>query len=349
MKRFWTTVFLALIIVGGSWILLNQDQIQQAGGLRSFLSQQLATLGTTNHSEGNTISNQGTTGPFLQASSPNQLFSNGSYTQSAPLQISAIANRIRIASFKLAGGTPHENPELALGVIADICRRHDLVAFQEVDGHRPGWLDELTAEIARQSNGQMIYRHASDHVRVARNEPQFAFVYNTATLDLEVQNTYTVADPDNVLIREPLVGWFRTRMVHPNEAFTFTVANLQLDPKHPGNEIALLGNLYDAIRRDGRGEDDVIFVGDFKSGDRALKNTRKKYGMTWVVSDQATSTMNDAQYDNLVFNQMATLEFTGNGGVIDFLKIYNLGFRDAMSISDHMPVWAEFSASEQVR
>ena len=349
MKRFWVTVFLALIIVGGIWILLNQDRIKQAGGLSSFVSQQLSSRAGGNGFVGGGYSSpQNSSNAFRQASTREQSNRIGS-NQVLPSAIVRPPNRIRIASFKLTGAATHTNPAMAIGVVADICRRHDLVAIQEVDGHRPGWLDELTTEIARQSNGQSVYKHASDHVRVARNEPQFAFVYNAATLDLEMGHTYTVADPDNVLTREPLVGWFRTRTVPADEAFTFTVANLQFDRNHPGNEIAWLGSLYDAIRRDGRGEDDVIFVGDFKSGDRALKNTQKRFGMTWVVSDQATNTMNDAQYDNLVFNQMATLEFTGNGGVIDFLKIYNLGFRDAMSISDHMPVWAEFSASETIR
>lgn len=359
MKRFWATVFLALVIVGGSWILLNQDRIKAAGGLRSFLAQRTntQTFGSTGqladgyraNQNGAASANQN--GPFHQVSNNAGASSDlGSRpTGLVPYQ-SATSNRIRIASFKLAStATSHPKPAMSLGVIADICRRHDLVAFQEVDGHRPGWLDELATEIARQSNGQALYKHASDHVRVARNEPQFAFVYNTATLDLEIGHTYTVADPGNILNRQPLVGWFRTRAVRPDEAFTFTVANIQLDRKHPGNEIAWLGSLYDAIRRDGRGEDDILFVGDFKSGDRALKQTQKKYGMTWVVSEQATNTMNDAQYDNIVFNQMATLEFTGNGGVFDFLKVYNLGFRDAIAISDHMPVWAEFSASEKIR
>jgi hypothetical protein len=354
MKRFWATVFLALVIVGGSWVLLNQDRIREAGGLRSFLSQQSNIQGFgaagDNRLSGNGAPAVNQHGPFYQASNGGTSSFQQSRANGVPSFPAATSNRIRIASFKLASSaTSHPNPAMSVGVIADICRRHDLVAFQEVDGHRPGWLDELVAEISRQSNGQAFYKHASDHVRVARNEPQFAFVYNTATLDLEIGHTYTVADPNNILNREPLVGWFRTRAVRPDEAFTFTIANVQLGRKHPGNEIAWIGNLYDAIRRDGRGEDDIIFVGDFKSGDRALKQTQKRYGMTWVVSDQATNTMNDAQYDNIVFNQMATLEFTGNGGVFDFLKVYNLGFRDAMAISDHMPVWAEFSARENVR
>jgi len=346
MKKFWTTILLAMIVVGGIWILMNQDQIQEAGGLGNFVKQQLPA---NNFDQNYYAQGRNQNGTFLQASNSRPLTNSHQRQQNAFAPNPLASNRIRIASFKLSGSVPQSNPALSTGVIADICRRHDLVAFQEVDGHRPGWLDELTAEIARQSNGQLIFKHTSDHVRVARNEPQYAFLYNAATLELDMGHTYTVADPDNVLMREPLVGWFRTRKAPANQAFTFSVANIQLDRKHPGNEIAYLGSLYDAIRRDGRGEDDVIFVGDFESGDRALKIAQQKYGMTWVVSDQATNTMNDAQYDNLVFNQTATLEFTGNGGVIDFLKVYNLGFQDAMAISEHMPVWAEFSAVEKVR
>lgn len=349
MKKFWTTIFLALVVVGGIWILLNQDRIKEAGGLGAFVRQSFPTNSPAQNNFVQNGNNEYQRNPFQQASSQQTSRNSNPSHNGTVNRNPLLPNRIRIASFKLAGSTPQPNPKLSTGVIADICRRHDLIAFQEVDGHRPGWLDELTAEISRQSNGQSVYRHASDHVRVARNEPQYAFLYNAATLELEMGHTYTVADPDDILVREPLVGWFRARMAHPKEAFTFTVANIQLDRKHPGNEIAYLGNLYDAIRRDGRGEDDVIFVGDFKSGDRGLKKTQQRFGMTWVVTDQATNTMNDAQFDNLVFNQMATLEFTGNGGVIDFLKAYNLGFRDAMAISQHMPVWAEFSSVEKVR
>ena len=332
MKKILTTVVLALIVVGGIWILVNKDQIDQAGGISQYVRARLPDTGKSVFEQASYAKqpepNQ-RTGPSAQPHHPTN-------------------NRIRIASFKLSSAAKDLNPGLAREVIADICLHHDLIAFQEVDGHRPGWLDELIAEISRRTDGKAIYRHASDHVRVARNEAQYAFVYNAATLELVMGHTYTVADPDNILVREPLVGWFRARTVASHEAFTFTVANIQLDRNHPGNEIAYLGNLYDAIRRDGRGEDDIIIVGDFKAGDRALRTTQKRYGMTWVVSDQATNTMNDAQYDNLVFNQMATLEFTGNGGVIDFLKLYNLGFRDAMAISEHMPVWAEFSAREKI-
>ena len=195
MKRFWATVFLALVIVGGSWILLNQDRIREAGGLRSFISQRTSGGfdGSNGLSVNGAVAGNQTGGQFRQASNS----SSGSVLENRSggggFYQTATSNRIRIASFKLAStAATHHNPAMSIGVIADICRRNDLVAFQEVDGHRPGWLDELVTEIARQSNGQALYKHASDHVRVARNEPQFAFVYNTATLDLEVGTTYTV-------------------------------------------------------------------------------------------------------------------------------------------------------------
>ena len=73
---------------------------------------------------------------------------------------------------------------------------------------------------------------------------------------------------------------------------------------------------------------------------------RQRAGLTWVVYDMATSTDKESQYDNLVFAQNATVEFTGQGGVFDFLSAYNLPLADANAISQHMPVWAEFSKVE---
>ena len=86
--------------------------------------------------------------------------SAGLRSNDSSLASQKLSNRIRIASFKLAGAAQQQNPSRAIGVIADICRRFDLVAFQEVDGHRPGWLDELTTEMARQSNGQAVFQLA---------------------------------------------------------------------------------------------------------------------------------------------------------------------------------------------
>ena len=52
------------------------------------------------------------------------------------------------------------------------------------------------------------------------------------------------------------------------------------------------------------------------------------------------------QRDNIVFDSLATVEFTGRSGVVDFLRALNLTVEQAREISDHLPVWAEFSVYE---
>jgi hypothetical protein len=59
-----------------------------------------------------------------------------------------------------------------------------------------------------------------------------------------------------------------------------------------------------------------------------------------------TNTNGNVQWDNIIFDQNATREFAGRGGVYDFLREYNLSVQEALEISDHLPVWAEFSIFE---
>ena len=42
----------------------------------------------------------------------------------------------------------------------------------------------------------------------------------------------------------------------------------------------------------------------------------------------------------------ATTEFTGTSAVFDLMDRYNLTMDQALEVSDHMPVWAEFSIYE---
>ena len=175
---------------------------------------------------------------------------------------------------------------------------------------------------------------------------QSAIVFNRQTLELDQAQWYTVNDPDDLMTREPLVAWFRTRGVKSEEAFTFTLVNVKIDSKRSGRELVYLGELFRAIRNDGRGEDDILMAGDFHAGDQQLQPMRKRAGLTWVVSNRPTGTRNKGQFDNLIFNETATVEFTGRGGVFDFMRHYNMRLDDALEISEHLPVWAEFSIYE---
>jgi deoxyribonuclease-1-like protein len=108
--------------------------------------------------------------------------------------------------------------------------------------------------------------------------------------------------------------------------------------------------LFRAIRDDGRGEDDVLIVGDFHGGESDYQPIWQSAGLTSVGSNRPnnrpTNTLDNSQFDNLIFSELATIEFTGRGGVFDFMRHYNMRLDDALQISKQMPVWAEFSVFE---
>ena len=80
----------------------------------------------------------------------------------------------------------------------------------------------------------------------------------------------------------------------------------------------------------------------------------KKFGllkslpdMAWIIpAGTTTNTKGTHTYDNILFNSRATVEFTGRAGVFDLIREFNLTMDQALQISDHFPIWAEFSAIE---
>ncbi|MEM7452786.1 MAG: endonuclease/exonuclease/phosphatase family protein [Planctomycetota bacterium] len=314
MRRFLITTVLLLVIVFGGWLLYNRNRINSAGDVVTLIREAI---------------------PAIPAS-----FSNSGDAQPAAFD-PRNPETVRIASFKLNSRTGAAEHPAAMRLMTEICRQFDLIALQEVSDQGNQWLSRLAVSLSEATGSQFRYITGGQSDGV-----QFAILFDANRLDVDHLNTYTVNDPDGVLSRPPLVGWFRARNAPPESAFTFTVANVQLDANRPDLELAYLQELFRAIRNDGRGEDDVIIAGDFSAGDRGLGLVREKSNLTWVVSNQATDTMQQSQYDNLVFSELATVEFTGFADVFDFMKFYNLRLQDAIGISEHLPVWAEFSVYE---
>ena len=50
--------------------------------------------------------------------------------------------------------------------------------------------------------------------------------------------------------------------------------------------------------------------------------------------------------DNIVFDRRATSEFTCKAEVFDLMREFDLTIDNALEISRHLPVWAEFSVYE---
>ena len=68
--------------------------------------------------------------------------------------------------------------------------------------------------------------------------------------------------------------------------------------------------------------------------------------ITYVVSGVPTNTRGDKTYDNILFDRNATTEYLGQAGVLDVVREFNLTQEQALKVSDHLPIWAEFSVYE---
>jgi len=347
-SRFLKTVLLAAVIVGGVWILVNRDRIRHPRDVvnllqENFSAQQIGYQGPAYQGDPwpkgqNWNQNHGARQQFPNGSAwadPSQYLNRP--TQSPAPQF--VTNVVRIASFRLNPEITRGQDRLGLELLADICRRYDAIAFQEISSADNTWLARLADRMnamgaqgaagAAQANpnsaaagAKTDYFYISDREHNRVKATQSAILFNRSTLELDQSQWYTVSDPDNLLSREPTVAWFRARGPATDKALTFTLVNLKIDADHPKQELAHLEKLFRAIRNDGRGEDDVVIVGDFHAGDRDLQSIRKRAGLTWVVSNRPTDTKHQSQFDNLVFSEAATVEYfrarAGVGGILNF-------------------------------
>ncbi|REK19239.1 MAG: endonuclease/exonuclease/phosphatase [Planctomycetota bacterium] len=258
--------------------------------------------------------------------------------------VSRDGNSVRIASFNIQvfGQSKMSDPRV-VSLLVEIVRQFDIVAIQEIRSKQ-----DIMARFVDQINATGRHYDYVIGPRLGRSssKEQYAFVFDTASIEIDRHALYTVEDPDDLLHREPLVGWFRVRGPPATEAFTFSLVNIHTDPDETDQELDALADVFRAVQRDGRGEDDVIILGDLNVDEANLGRLGEISNIRWAVSGVATNTRGTKQYDNIVFSGVATSEYTGRWGVFDMIRQFNLTVDEALKVSDHQPVWAEFSLQE---
>jgi endonuclease/exonuclease/phosphatase family metal-dependent hydrolase len=252
---------------------------------------------------------------------------------------------IRIGSFNIQdfGEKKVSHPDV-MNILARIVRQFDVLAIQEVSSRNYDVVRQLV-DLANRDGSNFDYL-LGPRVGRGNQKEQYAFIFDRASIEVDANQTFTVDDPYDNVAREPLVGWFRVRGPQPNEAFTFALVNIHTDPDDVANEVDSLAVAWRAIRSNDWQEDDVLVLGDLNANDRHLGQLGAIPGMMAAISNLPTNTRGNAQYDNIIFQQPATQEFTGRAGVLDFVREFELSLNDALLISDHLPVWAEFSVFE---
>jgi len=262
-----------------------------------------------------------------------------------PAQPAPAGETIRIASFNIQvfGTSKLKKPDV-MDVLAKVVRRFDVVAIQEVRSKDQSVLPQFTALV--NAEGARYDYVLGPRLGRTSSKEQYAILFDTARIEADRSSVYTAADPQDLLHREPMVARFRVLGLPAEQAFTFTLVDIHTDPDETTTELDALADVFLAVQGNGSGEDDVILLSDLNVDEYHLGKLGRLPGIAWVVSDVTTNTRRTKSYDNLVFNRQATAEYTGRWGVMNLMDEYRLSEAEAIRVSDHFPVWAEFGTRE---
>ncbi len=255
-------------------------------------------------------------------------------------------DKILIATFNIQvfGESKLRKPD-AMAVIVEVIRKFDVIAIQEVRAKADDILPRLIAEL--NADGSRYDFIIGPRLGRSISKEQYAFVYDTNRIELDTASVGTIGDPGDLLHRAPYIARFRPRTTDPDRAFTFWLVNTHTDPDEVPEEVDALAQVFQVMQTARPDEDDVILLGDLNASEKELGNIKKIPGIQWVVGGGVmTNTRQNKAYDNIIFCAPATQEFTGRWNVLNFEEEFNLSREQALRVSDHFPVWAEFDIWE---
>lgn len=337
------------------WLLFSIS----GGGITGYLKPDIPVLGpmvANLTSKGKTLATQG--GDLLNGQSPHadgkptavagRLASARQPANGQP-QTSAGGRQgngnLLIASFNIQvlGQSKISKPGMK-ELLAHVIRQFDLVAIQEVRAKEDNVIPELVAAV--NANGSRFSFVIGPRLGRSHSKEQYAYVFNTNTIEHDPSSIGTVNDPNDLLHREPFVTRFRSRTQSPSHAFTFWMVNIHTDPDEVPQEVDALADIFQVMQQARVDEDDVILLGDLNASEKQLGRLGRIPGMRWTVRGVMTNTRQNKAYDNILFQGQATGEYTGRWGVYDLEGNLGLTRDQALQVSDHLPIWAEFRVWE---
>jgi len=264
--------------------------------------------------------------------------------EATPAPPAAGRSFIRIASFNLDGLDETKLANRGVGdALVRVLPHFDVIALQGVRAKNRGLLVRLVEQL--NATGRSYDFASAPSGERDGVEPVAAIVFDRAGVEIDRGTVHLVGDPAGRFRHKPLVAAFRARGPGEAEAFTFTLIDVQVDPAGAAAELDLLAAVYRAVRNDGRNEDDIILLGDLEADPEHLGQLGRVPNLVAAISNVPTTTRGGRLADNILFDRLATVEFTGRAGVFD-LRECDLSMAAALEISGHLPVWAEFSVYE---
>ena len=253
---------------------------------------------------------------------------------------------IVVAAFNIQifGRTKRAKPAV-MDILAETVREFDVVLVQEIrdssETTAPIFLDHINA-----MDGPEYAFIRSERLGRSSSKEAYAYYYNTETVSYLDGTAHVWDDVGDVFEREPYIASFSSGN------FDFTLVGIHTKPDDAVNEIGNLTLIFDMLKTSQ--EQDIIALGDFNADgsyydeddmDEPLRGTQYH----WIVANELdTMTKTGWTYDRIVL-----LDFTysgeyvtGSTQVYDFQTIHGLNQTFTEAVSDHFPVFAEFTVDQ---
>jgi endonuclease/exonuclease/phosphatase family metal-dependent hydrolase len=252
---------------------------------------------------------------------------------------SSLFSQTKLLSWNIENiGKSKSNGEITF--IANIIKDYDLIAIQEVVAGYGG--AQAVAKLADELNrkgAKWDYVISDPTSSSAYKTERYAFLWKTSTIK-KIGRAWLEKKYHLEIDREPYFCTFE----YQNKQFT--VANFHAITKNrqPETEIKyfkFLPEEYPNLN--------LIFVGDFNCPQsHTVFYPLKKMGYKSILINQKTSLKKEckngnclaSEFDNMFYN--AAKISIKNSGFIPFYKNFN-SLKEARIISDHIPIWMEFS------
>lgn len=279
-----------------------------------------------------------------------------------PVNLQALGQKsnetIRIATFNIQiFGKKKSSNAHVMAVIAKVVSQFDVVAIQEVRGGDSTPV-RLLVDLLRASGAPYAATVSEPIGRTSQTE-SYAYIWDDSRMRLVPQSAYLVQDSSDRMHREPMVASFESRIGAQGgrRPFRFTLINAHTSPSEVaasaiGNEMNVLDDVFVRVRQydyEMTGEEDCILLGDLNVDTVGLRELGQIPGVESIAGDTKTNTRRTKTYDHILVDRRLTREYTGRFGVVDFQRDFGLTEEQALMVSDHHPLWAEFSAFEMPR
>lgn len=262
---------------------------------------------------------------------------------------------IKIATFNIQMfGEKKSSDAKIMAQLAAIFLQYDVVAVQEIRGDPEVPVNRLMQAIASQG-GRYQAIHGPPLGRTSQTEC-YGYVWDATRIALVPESNYVIEDQADRMHREPMVASFQTTFAPTDSRrpFRFTMINVHTDPDEvrgdtPQNELNVLDDVFQSVRNfeyGVTGEDDYILLGDLNVDVEGLKELGQIPNLVSLVGDIPTNTRKSKTYDHILIDSRVTTEFVRRAGVLDLESFFDIDMQTATTISDHMPVWAEFNVHE---